>query len=158
MQVDAMAAFTDDLLQEQVGQARRQRALFRAREGTVQVAAVGQVAGMVDEAVHIDDRYRDQGAVQLAELRQAQQTTDDLHAIDLVAMDGGADKQDGPGALAADHLHRQGHGFLGIETGERQIEAGAGTCRDVHLADPQRRDIVSLFHVSGSCRVWHSFR
>ncbi len=62
MQVDAEICFCDDLVHERVRHSCRDGTLAAAGERPVEVAAIRQVAGLVEEAVHVDDGHGDQGA------------------------------------------------------------------------------------------------
>ncbi len=51
-----------------------------------------------------------------------QEASDDLHPVDFVAMDGGADEQGRPGLPAMHDVHRQVHFRMGIEPRHWQID------------------------------------
>ena len=113
VQVDAVAALADDFLHEQKGDAGGERAAVGAGEGAVEVAAVGQVARLGVEAEHVDDRHGDEAAGEVVGRDALEDAADDFDAVDLVAVDGGADPGDGPGLAAVDD-----------DDGQRQARAG----------------------------------
>jgi hypothetical protein len=86
----------DHLGEEQVRHPRAQRAFRVAGKAAVQVAPVRQVAGAVDEAEQVHHRHQHQGAVQPVQHLQRAQPADDLHAVQLVAVNGGAHQQHRP--------------------------------------------------------------
>ena len=137
VQVDPVGAVGDDFPQEGLGDAPGQGAAAGAGKGAIEVAPVRQVAGVVDKAVDVDDRDRDQGAAYPLEQRVLQQPADDLHAIDLVPVDCRAHEQYRPRALAADHLHADRQVVVGIGGRYRKLNQVLLPGFDVLAADDQ---------------------
>ena len=137
VQVDTVGGVGDNLRHKGVGYAAGQGAAGRAGEGAIEVAAVGQVAGVVDKTVDIDDGNGDQRALEPVHQGVFQQAADDLHAIDLVAVDGGAHKQLRAGQLAAHDLYADGQRVVGIGRRHRDFDIGALARQYLLPADDQ---------------------
>ncbi len=138
VEVDADVASADDLGHEQVGDPGRQRSVRRSGERAVEVAAVREVAVAVQEAVHVDDRDGDHGAGHRAGVEAAHHAPDDLDAVDLVAVDRGAEPHGVPVAASVPHLQGQRDPRAGHLAGDREFAGGRSARRHVELADPQR--------------------
>ena len=136
MQVDAVIAALDHLLQEQMGQARCQRPFRAAGKGAVEIAPVGQIAAAPDEAEGVNDRDQQHRPGDPAQGGGAGEPADDLDADDLVAVDRRADKDRRPLVAPMDHLHRQ--------RGRRMVRHHAE--RDIYrLAPPGRNGGAAQF-------------
>ncbi len=127
VQVDDVGGLIDDLLAEQRRHAAAKRPRLAAREAAVEIATVGQVAAVLNEAEDVDDGHADQGAPQPLDLPRAQQPAHDLHAVDLVAMDAAADQHHRARLATVHHLHRNVEGRMGIESGRRHIDLLTGS-------------------------------
>jgi len=57
---DTKLSVHDNFLHEHVGQARGQGAGLRSGETAVQIAPVRKIAGLINKAIHVDDRDGDQ--------------------------------------------------------------------------------------------------
>ena len=91
----------------EMGQAAGQRAGRRAREASIEVAAVRQISCVGQIAVNIDDWDGDQRPPQSPDQRMAKQAANDLNAVDLVAMDCSTHDQGGARAFSVHNLGRQ---------------------------------------------------
>ena len=74
-------------------------AVRRAGEGAVEVAAVGQVAGLGHHAEHVDDGDGEQHARKSAGPDHLEHPPDDLQPVELVAVDDGRQPQPRPRPL-----------------------------------------------------------
>ncbi len=90
-------------------------------------APVRQIAGLVDEAEHVDDRHRDQRPAQALEIGVLQQAADHLDAVEFVAVNRGADQQGRSLLPAVDDLDRDVQRGMGVQLGRFQFDAGAGS-------------------------------
>ena len=94
VQVDAVVAPGDDLVEDDAGHAAGQAAARRSGKRAVQVAAVRQVAGVPVEGQHIQHRNEDHRSPEQPELLVLDQLADGAGAVDLVAVQGGGDEHD----------------------------------------------------------------
>ncbi len=108
MQIDSVGAVANDLVDEQVCDPGRERALGGAGKAAVEIAPVRQVTGLVDEAVDVDHRHRHQRAGQPVEGLDVEQPADDLDSVELVTVHGRGDEQAGAVPLAVHDMHRHG--------------------------------------------------
>ena len=139
VEVDADLALGDHLGHHQVRDPGRQRAAARAGEGPVEVAPVGQVAVAVHEAEDVDDRHRDQRAVQLLGIEVGQHLTHHLDADGLVAVDGGVDPDGRPVVASVHHPDRQVDVGAGDQARDRQRQRLLAPG-----ADPDRADLEGV--------------
>jgi hypothetical protein len=72
MQVDAEIGPLHDLGHEQMGETSGQGSALAARKRPVQIASIGQVAGMVEKAERIDDGHDHQRTPDRVQLRRPQ--------------------------------------------------------------------------------------
>ena len=103
------------------GHTRAQAAGFRARKATIQIAAIGQVAGLVNKTEYVHHRHRQQGAAERLERRMTQQTTDDFHPVEFISMDSCTDHQNRSGATTMDHMDRHIQRRLRIKLCQGQL-------------------------------------
>ena len=83
---------------------------------------------MMNKAMDIDYRDGNERAVQAPQPRQLQQAPYDLHAVDLIAVNGRGDEQARPRLFAVDHLDRHGDGAVGVEPRQAKLNRGALAC------------------------------
>lgn len=93
VKVYADLAGLNHLVEKQPSHPRAERATLRAGEAAVQVASVGQIAGAVHHAEHIDDGDDDQRPRQLARVHGIEQFAGDSDPADLVSVRRGIDPQ-----------------------------------------------------------------
>ena len=122
MQVDDVCAAGDDGLEKQVGRACRDGPPLAARKAAVEVAAVRQVARLVQEAEQVDDGHEHERAAQAVQRSQRAQATDNFDAVELVAVDPRAHEEHGALPAAVDHLHGHVQRRLGIQLRHGQFE------------------------------------
>src|SRR5690606_29906045 len=145
VQVDGVGAQIEHLGLEQVRHACAKAAGFRAGKAAVQVATVRQVTGLVNKTEHVDHRHRDQGTGKIAQAADLQQAANDFHAVELVAVDRGADQQHRPGLLAMHHMHGNIQRRVGVELRGGHFHhgalarrnAGAGQLERCHATHPR---------------------
>lgn len=99
VQINACIALFDDPFYEGFGDARSEASLLHAREGAVEVATVGRIACVPDQAVGINHGDSEQGAVKPLQWRKLQQTADNLDAVELVTVNRREDEQRRAGFL-----------------------------------------------------------
>ncbi len=149
MQVDAHRALVDDLGHEQMGQSSSRRSPPRAGEGPIQVAAIRQITGLDDEAKRVDYRHGDHGSLEALGIEFADDLSDDLDAVQLVAVD--CSRQPYVGTLGPTVDHRDGEGLFrsGWHPGEGEFDSLLAPRRDRHAPDDDLLvpGVVSHSHV-----------
>jgi hypothetical protein len=144
MQVDPHIRAAHHLVHEDMRQLRRHGARRQARKHAVEVAPVGQVAGMVEKAEGIDDGHRQQRARHRAQRRGPQQAAHDLDANHLVAVDRRRHEHYRPRAPPVDDLDREMHRRVIGQLAHRDIDAGTGARRNLFATD---LEMFALRHV-----------
>ena len=109
VQIDQRRAVLHDFGEERVRHARRGAALRIAGEVAIQIAAVRQVARAAIEALDVDDRHADHGAVELFDVDVVEHAPRDFDAVELIAVHGRGQAQHRSRALAVEHDHRHRH-------------------------------------------------
>ena len=101
----------------------------------VEVAPIGQVAGLLDETEDVDDRDGQNTPREPLRLEALEHSVDDLHAVDLVAVDGGVEPEGGPGLGSVNGHHRNRQPITGWQAPRRQLESLARAGRDHGATD-----------------------
>ena len=109
VQINQSVAIRDDVGEEGMSDSCCGAAGRIAREVAIQIAAVRQVTRAAPKTLHIDDRNADNRAGQLARIHVVKDTTNHLHAIKFVAVDGSGKAQRRAGQTAVDDEHRRGN-------------------------------------------------
>jgi len=107
MQVDAVIAFVYQLRHQNVGDTAGQTAIFRSREGPVQVSTIRQIAIVSFETENIDYGGQYQGALQELNFIVEQEVVYDTGTINFVSMNGSRNQY--PGARLSRPDHPDGH-------------------------------------------------
>ena len=125
VEVEAVVAAHDDLGHEEVGELAGERTTRRAGERPVEVAAVGEVAALAHEAEHVDDRHGHDGAGQLPRPQHREHLSDDLDAVELVAVDHRVQPDLRARPAAVHHRDRQRERRVGGQAGDRDLDVAA---------------------------------
>ena len=159
VEVDAEIAARHHFGEEDVSELRGERSPGAARKAAVEVAPVGKVAAVADEAEGIDDRHHQQGAAGQNQRLGREQPPADGDAGQLVAMDRGADEQGLPFAPAVDDADRKRHRRAVGERAHRQVDEPAFARRHLFSTDAERGPRQSSPSPSSwSCQARHCFR
>ena len=134
-----MGAFPYDFLHETPGQPRWNRSYCGPGEAAVEIAAVDDVPGVVDEAIGVDHRNGDDGSVQAGERGQLQESSDDLDPVHLVSVDGPADKEVWAVDFSSNDVHRHVDRHVRVERRQRQVQGGARSRNDLPVMYDQFR-------------------
>src|SRR5690606_32624723 len=126
VQVDAVVGLRHDFRRHHVGEPRGEGARAAAGERAIQVAPVGQVARLVDEAEHVHDRHGEDAAPQALQDVALQHPPDDLDPVELVAVDRCREEQRRPVPAAVHHVHRDVQVRVRVQCGDGQLDGPAG--------------------------------
>ena len=96
---------------------------------------------MLNERIDVDHRNGDQCSPKFFDFLERQEPADNFDTDDLVAVNRGAREKPGTFPAAVYHMDRHGHGGVGIETGDRNVNRHLGA-RWHHLA----ADFQSCLH------------
>ena len=149
--------FATIFVQEKAGKPACQRSFQGSGEGPVQVAPVRQVSRQGDKAENVHDRHSNKRAMKVLECAQFQEPPYDLHAGDLIAMNGRADEKSRSGLATTNHMDRHCHRRMGGKLRYRQVDCPAFPGLNDDTADGKGlRHGTSHVRVSWFCLVWHS--
>ena len=123
--VQSEGAGLDHLVHEQPGQPRGQGTLPGPGKAAVQIPAVGQVAGLGDEAEDVHHRNGHHGPCHGGRVQAVHHVADDLHADDLVAVDGAAQPDGWARPRSVNDLDRHREPRARREPTGRELEAAA---------------------------------
>ena len=118
-----MGAFLNDLQHVDVGETGCKGPLLTAGKETVEIAAIRQVPGVIDESKNIHHGDGKQGPLQGSEPFFLNQAPDDFDPQNFVTMQGGTDKKPWPLFPAVDDVNRHGHLSMCVESGNRNIDS-----------------------------------
>ena len=138
MQVDADLRSLDDLAEEQMRQPRSQRAVRRPRKRAIEIASIGQVARTADEAENVDHGDAQERAPDALRIERAQQTADDLNAVDLIAVDCRRYEHRRTGLGAVQYVHRQRDRCMIGQLGDGQVHQPTLARLDGQSSDDER--------------------
>lgn len=158
VQIDAVRGVFDDLFRKQMGQPRGERAFRRTGKAAIQIAAIGQITGVVYEPMHIHHRHRQQHPAQPFQGGQLEDAADDFHAVDLIAVNRRRNEQPRPRHFTVDHMHRHGDFAVGVKPGDVQINRQTRARRHRGFIDDEgfalHRDSISLYRGYGFYWAW----
>ncbi len=95
VKVDTIIDEWDHIMSNMISDAGGERTAFASGEGTIDIFSVGDFAGIIEEAVHVDDGHTDHRTACNTIDAGVEYAAYDLHAVDLVAVHAGHECEGG---------------------------------------------------------------
>ena len=123
------------LVEEQLGEAGSKGAFGQPGERAIEVPAVRQIPAEIEKARDIDNRHGNERTAKLLECAQLDDATDDLYAVELIAVQGRRHEQLRTIAAAVDDVNRHGERNVGRELDKGQVDLSSRTRANFRPAD-----------------------
>jgi hypothetical protein len=135
VEIDAVRAPGHDLGHELVRQPSGQGATRTSRKRTVQVPPIGQVARLDHEPEYVDHGNRDHEPGQARRDDPLEHPADDLHPVQLVAVQRSAEPDARPLPLTVNHGHRKVQHRVRRQARDGDLDSAHASRRDVLTPD-----------------------